>query len=143
MKKIWQLSLFLLAIPIAVDNFTLIANANDTTKQVRRCTPNSCTPYRANYERAIANGIIRRPSPVPDENQAIALADRAVESGNLNEAAIRLAQAIVIISEKQGNSNAVALERSLDSDIRTKKGQSLRQFMPLYGRIFPVQGNRR
>lgn len=122
---------------------TTIAQTNSEhfTKQAKRCTPQTCTPYRLNYERAITRGIIRRPSGVPDESVAIKLADEAVAKGDKNEAAIRLAQALVIMSEKtpQGTTNAQALERSLDQDVRAKHKQSLRAYLPLFGRIFPTR----
>lgn len=115
-------------------------NSAQFTKQAKRCTPQTCTPYRLNYERAIAKGIIRRPSGVPDESTAIKLADEAIAKGNKNEAAIRLAQALVIMSEKtpQGTANAQALERSLDQDVRARHKESLRAYLPLFGRIFPT-----
>lgn len=138
-----KITVILVAIA-AIANFpqttTAQTNTNNFTKQAKRCTPQSCTPYRANYERAIANGIIRRPSGVPDESTAIKLADEAIAKGNKNEAAVRLAQALVIISENtpQGNANAQALERSLDTDVRARHKQSLRAYLPLFGRIFPA-----
>ena len=149
MKKIMQLTLnkaiVCLTIGLVGFNFTPPVTAKSTTsvavKQVRRCTATTCTPYRANFERAIANGIIARPTLVADENLAIALADRAITRGDRNEAARRLAQALVIISEKRGTQNALVIERTLDTDTRTKKGQSLRQFLPLFGRIFPANQN--
>ena len=136
-------TLVVLAAMIAYGNFTPTATAKAAavfTKQARRCTPKTCTPYRANYERAIANGVIRRPSTVADESQAIKLADEAIAKGNKNEAARRLAQALVIMSEKtpQGTANATALERSLDDDVRARHGKSLRAYLPLFGRIFPA-----
>jgi hypothetical protein len=121
-----------MAIPAAIEN---------GLKQTRSCTPQTCTPYRANYERAIATGIIRRPSGVEDVETAISLADRAMSRGDRNEAALRLAQALVILSEKQGNSSAVAFERTLDADTKAKRGQNIRAFLPLFGRIFPTNQN--
>ena len=114
---------------------------NAATKQARRCTPRTCTPYRANFERAIANGTIRRPERVPGVEQAIALADRAMTGGDRNEAALRLAQALVILSEEQGTESAIAYERTLEADMKAKKGQSLRTALPLFGRIFPQNSN--
>lgn len=122
---------------------TAIAQTNSVkfTKQAKPCTPQTCTPYRLNYERAITRGIIRRPSGVADESEAIKLADEAIAKGNKNEAALRLAQALVIMSEKtpQGTANAQALERSLDQDVRARHKQSLRAYLPLFGRIFPTR----
>lgn len=132
-----------LAVLIAGISFpeTAMAKPVNTTatKQVRRCTPQTCTPYRANYERAIARGIISRPSGVEDVETAISLADRAMAKGDRNEAARRIAQALVILSETQGNQSALAFERTIDADVKAKKGQPLRTFLPLFGRIFPNQ----
>ncbi len=114
---------------------------NAATKQARRCTPRTCTPYRANFERAIANGTISRPSRVPGVEQAIALADRAMTRGDRTTAALRLAQALVILSEEQGTESAIAYERTLEADMKAKKGQSLRTALPLFGRIFPQNRN--
>jgi hypothetical protein len=119
---------------------TIPAN-NTATKQTRSCTPTTCTPYRANFERAIANGTIRRPERVPGVEQAIALADRAMTRGDRNEAARRLAQALVILSEEQGTESAIAYERTLEADMKAKKGQPLRTALPLFGRIFPQNRN--
>lgn len=115
--------------------------ANTPTNVPRRCTPRTCTPYRANFERAIANRIIRRPSLVPNVNDAITLADRAMIRGDRNEAARRLAQALVILSEEQGTDSAIAFERTLEADMKAKKGQPLRTVLPLFGRIFPPNRN--
>ena len=56
-------------------------------------------------------------------------------------AALRLAQALVILSEEQGTESAIAYERTLEADMKAKKGQSLRTALPLFGRIFPQNRN--
>lgn len=140
---------FALLISLAVINLTedaiAIPGIKAGNKQVKICTASTCTPYRANYEKAIADRIIARPSLVLDENQAFALADRAMARGDRNEAARRLAQALVIISESkktgQGIAGALAIERSLDTDMKNARGQSLREFLPLFDRIFPADRN--
>ncbi|MCL1467225.1 hypothetical protein [Argonema galeatum] len=149
MKKKLELlatgTLLPLTIAIAGVSLTEVAEAaptvNAATNRPRSCTASTCTAYRANYERAIATRIISRPSLVADENLAIALADRAMAKGDRNEAARRLAQALVIVSESkkpgQGIAGALAIERSLDADMKKKRGQSLRVFLPLFDRIFP------
>ncbi|MFB2939215.1 hypothetical protein ACE1B6_28520 [Aerosakkonemataceae cyanobacterium BLCC-F154] len=141
--KITVILVAIAAIANSPQTTTAQTNTHNFTKQTKRCTPQTCTPYRLNYERAIANGIIRRPSGVATESEAIKLADEAIAKGNKNEAAIRLAQALVIISEKtpQGTANAQALERSLDEDVKARQKQSLRAYLPLFGRIFPVNKN--
>lgn len=141
MKSTKASTLILLTLLVAGISLTEAGMAIPTkytaTKQARSCTPRNCTPYRANFERAIANGIISRPARVPGVEQAIALADRAMTRGDRNEAALRLAQALVILSEEQGTESAIAYERTLEADMKAKKGQSLRTALPLFGRIFP------
>ena len=110
------------------------------TKQVERCTPQTCTFYRASYERAIANRIINRPSSVGDEEVAIQLGYDAIAQGDRYEAAIRFAQALVIISERYDSTTALNYERNLDTKLRQEQGQSLRQYLPMFGRILPQQG---
>lgn len=97
------------------------------------------TPYRTNYEKAIARGIIARPSAVEDENQAIQIARQALKWGDFDQAAVRFAQALVIMSEKDqdGTLKALAFEKRLDADILEQHHQTLRGFLPLFGRIFP------
>ena len=99
------------------------------------------TPYRTNYERAIANGAIDRPSPVVDEQEALELAYQAIERGDRYESAIRFAQALVLISEKDGTQEALAFEQRLDSYFLEQQNQTLREFLPVFGRIFPANSN--
>ena len=117
------------------------ATAVPSNQAVRNCTPKTCTPYRANYERAIAKGIIRRPSLVAGHEQALKLGDQAISQGKFDEAARRYAQALVIISEDQGSTKALAFERSLDAQVLETKGKTLRQFLPLLERILPFNAN--
>ncbi|MFB2971441.1 hypothetical protein ACE1CD_20945 [Aerosakkonema sp. BLCC-F183] len=143
-KIIFALLMSIAGVKFAEDAIAIPA-INAGNKQVKNCTSSTCTPYRANYEKAIADRIIARPSLVLDENQAFALADRAMAKGDRNEAARRLAQALVIISESkkpgQGIAGALAIERSLDTDMKNARGQSLREFLPLFDRIFPADRN--
>lgn len=106
------------------------------TKQGGSCTLQTCTSYRIYYERAIAKGVINTPSWVTDEEQAIQLAYQAIEQGDRYEAAIRFAQALVLISESYGQTAALEFEKNLDTTFQEKKGQSLREFLPMFGRIF-------
>lgn len=103
--------------------------------------PQNRTPYRINYERAIANGVIDRPSPVVDEQEATELAYQAIEQGDRYESAIRFAQALVLISETQGTTKALDFERRLDAYILNQQNQTLREFLPLFERIFTLNGN--
>lgn len=145
MKSTLLKPLVLLTVLVAPISLTeagiAIPALNSATKQTRRCTPRTCTPYRANFERAIANGTIGRPERVPGVESAIAQADRAMTRGDRDEAARRLAQALVILSEEQGTESAIAYERTLEADMKAKKGQPLRTALPLFGRIFPPNRN--
>jgi transposase len=115
------------------------------TKQERRCTGEACTlytanyNYRANYERAINNGIIDRPSSIDDEERVIQLAYRALGEGDRYEAAIRFAQALVMISERYDPSTALEYEQNLDTRLQEERGRTLREYLPTFGRIFPEQ----
>jgi hypothetical protein len=133
--------LTVLTVGLSVTNAATAAPTNPGAQAIRRCTSQTCTPYRANFEKAIAKGIIRRPSLVNDQYQAIELGDRAIQRGNLSEAACRYAQALVIISETQGNAKALAFERRLDAEFLEGRGKTLRQVMPAFGRVFPVNAN--
>ena len=133
--------LTVLAVGFGITQAAAAAPTNPGTQAIKSCTRESCTPYRANYERAITRSIIRRPSLVTDQYQAIQLADQALQQGNLNEAACRYAQALVIISETQGNAKALAFERRLDAEFLEGRGKTLRQVMPTFGRVFPANGN--
>lgn len=108
------------------------------TKQESSRTP---TSYRKNYESAIARGIISRPSGVEDENRAIDLAYRALDQSDRDEAAIRLAQALVIVAEKDGVAEAIAFERRLNARFQEERGQPLRKYLPMFARIFPENNN--
>ncbi|MBZ8179003.1 hypothetical protein [Oscillatoria salina] len=105
------------------------------------CSRSGCTSYRANYEDAIAQGIIERPSLVADENEAVNLARQALDRDNKEEAARRLAQALVIISEAESQEQALAAERALDAELLEERGQTLRETLPLFGEIFPLIEN--
>jgi hypothetical protein len=133
--------LTVLAVGFGVTQVATAAPTNPGTQAIRSCSRETCTPYRANYERAITRNIIRRPSLVNDQYQAIQLADQALEKGKLNEAASRYAQALVIISETQGNAKALAFERRLDAEFLEGRGKTLRQVIPIFGKVFPVNGN--
>jgi tetratricopeptide (TPR) repeat protein len=111
-------------------------------KQVERCTLKTCTFYRVDYERAIANGMIDRPSWVDDEELAIQLAYDAIDQGDRYEATIRFAQALVLMSEKHGSTKALDYEQYVDTKLQREQGQTLREYLPMFGRIFPQQSER-
>ncbi len=76
-----------------------------------------------------------------DEQEATELAYQAIEKGDRYESAIRFAQALVIISETDGTTNALDFERRLDAYFLEQENQTLREFLPLFERILPLSGN--
>ncbi|MEC4985842.1 MAG: hypothetical protein SAK42_17210 [Oscillatoria sp. PMC 1076.18] len=130
---------------IAGFSFAKTATASPILREksliISDCSRSSCTVYRANYENAIAEGIIERPSLVANENEAINLAREALDRDNKEEAARRLAQAFVIISETESPEQALAAERALDAELLEKRGETLREVLPLFGEIFPLIEN--
>src|SRR4028118_167511 len=148
MKKAIRSTLTAALVPLTVlsvgFSFTTAVTAKPKAKAVqppRICTPESCTPYRAHYEKAISTGIISRPASTVDQYQALRLGDQAFHTGNLNEAALRYAQALVIISETEGHDKAVSFEQGLDTEFQQGWGETLRQSMPLLGKILPMNAN--
>lgn len=145
MNKIISLALTVTLMPLTVLTAGLsltqsvIAKPSSGTiaQLVRRCTPQTCTSYRASYEKAIGNGIINRPSSVENEDQAIALAYQALNQDNRNQAALRFAQALVIISENYSPTEALAREQKLDIAIKQQYGAGIRECLPLFATIFP------
>ena len=80
--------------------------------------------------------MIRRPSSVDDEDEAIDLAFEAVERGRDDQAAVRFAQALVMVENMNGTRAALNLERRLNNDIKQEWGLTLRG-LPLFRAIFP------
>ncbi|MCL1467224.1 hypothetical protein [Argonema galeatum] len=134
-----------LAVLSAIANFPPAATATPivevaATKQLRRDSRRISEDYYINnYERAISRGIIRRPGGVRDAYQALDLAEQALRRGDRNEAARRIAQALVIFEDMNGTGEAVSIERRLDADQVENTGQRLRDRLPLLARIFPSQ----
>lgn len=134
-----------LAVLSAIANFPPTATATPivdvaATKQLRRDSRRIFEDYYINnYERAISRGIIRRPGGVRDADQALDLAEQALRRGDRNEAARRIAQALVMVEDMDGTREALDLERSLDADQVENTGQRLRDGLPLLARIFPSQ----
>ncbi|HEY9710982.1 MAG TPA: hypothetical protein V6D48_22430, partial [Oculatellaceae cyanobacterium] len=73
--------------------------------------------------------------------EATELAYQAMDQGDRYEAAIRFAQALLLLSEKDGTQEALAFEQRLDSYLLEQQNQTLREFLPLFGRIFPLNSN--
>ncbi|HEY9852908.1 MAG TPA: hypothetical protein V6D28_25770 [Leptolyngbyaceae cyanobacterium] len=92
--------------------------------------------YQNSYERAIANRLIRRPSHVTDPDEAVELGLQALDRGRDNEAAVRFAQAIVMVEEINGSREATNFEQQLNEYLQKECGISLWDDIPLYRRIF-------
>ena len=95
------------------------------------------TLYKNGYEQAIARGIIRRPSRVSDINEALNLAYNAIDRGNRSEAARRIAQALVMIEQRNGTKAALNFDRELNEKIEEDFGIGLRDYLPLLEIILP------
>ena len=95
------------------------------------------TLYKNGYEQAIARGIIRRPSRVSDINEALNLAYNAIDRGNRSEAARRIAQALVMIEQRNGTKAALNFDRELNEKIEGDFGVLLREYLPLLEIILP------
>lgn len=61
----------------------------------------SCNPYRSGYEKAIAQGVIQRPSLVSNAKEAYEYFQSALKTGDRIEVAVRAVQYLVIVSEDQ------------------------------------------
>lgn len=95
------------------------------------------TLYKNGYERAIARGIIRRPSRVSDIDRALDLAYLAIDRRNRREAARRIAQALVMIEERNGTRAALNFERQLNANLKKSFGIGLREYLPFLEVIIP------
>lgn len=93
--------------------------------------------YRDNYQRAINRGTIRRPSSV-QESEAIQLAYEAITQGRRDEATSRVAQVLATLEQNNGNNAAANFEQRLNDFVEQQKGRSLREYLPVLNRIFPI-----
>lgn len=142
MKRQLKSTLTAILLPLAVTAGAIVAIEEAQATPVYSMASRSIiTPFRANFEEAIAMGLIGRPSLVKDEYHAMVLAENALGKGDRPEAARRYAQALVIISETRGATQALAVERSLDAEMLQDKGQTLRDALPDFGLIFPFEGD--
>ncbi len=143
MKTKLQSTVTVILVPVGIlmagVNFTQAVMATPVIQgaATKQDSARTATSYRKNYESAIARGIINRPPAVEDENQAIDLANQALDKGDRYEAAIRFAQALVIVADKDGVTEALAFERRLNNRFQAERGQTLRKYLPMFARIFP------
>jgi hypothetical protein len=93
--------------------------------------------YRYNWEVAIREGIIKRPSRVPDSETAWRLFLEAYRKGDKYNATRRLAQYLVIYSEEYGVYAALEEERRINRELLRRTGKNIRRLYPLFNQIFP------
>ncbi|PZD74867.1 hypothetical protein C1752_00955 [Acaryochloris thomasi RCC1774] len=92
----------------------------------------SCSPYRINYEGAITQGIIRRPSLVSNANQSWRLFHVAMDRNDRMEAASRAAQYLVIVSERNGTAQAHRARQLVESEFTRRYDQPVEVAMPIF-----------
>ena len=92
----------------------------------------NCSLYRMNYEGAIAQGIIRRPSLVRNADQSWRLFHVAMARNDRMEAASRAAQYLVIISERSGTDQAHKARQQVESEFARHYDQPVEVAMPIF-----------
>lgn len=94
-----------------------------------------CNPYRTDYESAIAQGLLKRPSLVSGSAESWALFEAAIAQGDRIEVAARAAQYLVIVSEGPGIAHADQMRRQLEDKIITHYQQPVEVAVPMLGVI--------
>lgn len=77
----------------------------------------TCSPYRVNYESAISQGLIARPSLVNSAWQSWNLFQVAMRRNDRIEAASRAAQYLVILSEDAGTAHANQARQNVEKEM--------------------------
>ena len=91
----------------------------------------SCTSYRLNYESAIAQGLMERPSLVRGARQSWHLFRSAMARNDRIEAAARAAQFLVIIAEGEGTARADLAHADIKQEIRDYYQQPAEAAVPM------------
>ncbi|WP_299406548.1 hypothetical protein [Acaryochloris sp. IP29b_bin.148] len=91
-----------------------------------------CRPYRGNYESAIAQGLIARPSLVNNAWQSWHLFQVAMHRNDRIEAASRAAQYLVILSEGSGTEQAHQARQSLEQEMVGYYQQPVEVALPMF-----------
>lgn len=118
MKRIYLLGLF---IPIQLQLMAAPVFAAKT-----------CSPYRVNYESAISQGLISRPSLVNSAWQSWNLFQVAMRRNDRIEAASRAAQYLVILSEYAGTQQANQARHSIEQEMVGYYKQPVEVAMPMF-----------
>lgn len=92
----------------------------------------TCHPYRANYESAISQGLIVRPSRVTSAGQSWHLFQTAMRRNDRIEAASRAAQYLVILSEGLGTEQAHQARYSIEEEIVSHYQQPVEVAMSMF-----------
>ncbi|NJK41289.1 MAG: hypothetical protein HC934_07905 [Acaryochloridaceae cyanobacterium SU_2_1] len=92
----------------------------------------TCSPYRINYESAIAQGLISRPSLVNSAYQSRQLFQVAMRRNDRIEAASRAAQYLVILSEDQGKNKADQARKTLEKEMVGYYAQPVEVALPMF-----------
>ncbi len=92
----------------------------------------SCSPYRINYEGAITQGIIQRPSLVNNAKQSWQMFHVAMSRNDRLEAATRAAQYLVIVSERSGVDKAHQARQQVEAEFTRHYEQPVEVAMPMF-----------
>lgn len=91
-----------------------------------------CSPYRINYEGAITQGLMRRPSLVNNARQSWQLFHDAMNRNDRIEAASRAAQYLVIVSERNGVDQAHKARQQVEAEFTRHYEQPVEVAMPMF-----------
>ncbi|MGF1600931.1 MAG: hypothetical protein ACFCU8_02730 [Thermosynechococcaceae cyanobacterium] len=92
----------------------------------------ACSPYRVNYEGAIHQGIIQRPSLVNSAKHSWHLFHVAMKRNDRMEAATRAAQYLVIVSERSGVDQAHKARQHVEAEFTGYYEQPVEVAMPMF-----------
>ena len=99
---------------------------------VQPAAAKNCSLYRLNYEGAITQGIIQRPSLVRNARQSWHLFHVAMDRNDRMEAASRAAQYLVIISERNGTTAADQARQQVESEFTSHYEKPVEVAMPMF-----------
>lgn len=87
---------------------------------------------RCDYEYAIKNGLMARPSKVKDHREALALAQAALRNNDQHEASKRVFQALVIYAERTSDHSSGWVTESFARTLGLESLWELESFDQLY-----------
>ena len=97
-----------------------------------------CNSYRSGYEKAIAQGIIKRAPLVNGPKDAYYHFQNALKNGDRIEAAIRAAQYLVIVSESSSLNQADLERLDLETAITDHYQKPVEVAVPMLTVILPL-----